>query len=107
MSQHLELCEGKLVSVNSDGKRTILTPTVDEIVNLGYPIPQANSILSYYRNNPYVVVPNEYKHKYCLVFGGRVFHSFDTMEALVKKNNEEHLDYKIYYPPQHFIYNKN
>ena len=34
-----------------------------------------------------IKIPDEYKNKYCLLFGGHVLYSFDTKEELVPKTN--------------------
>ena len=48
------------------------------------------------------MVPEEYNDKYCAIFGGKIFHSFDTKEELdAFRNNEGKkggLLYSFYYP---------
>lgn len=49
-------------------------------------------------------VPEEFKDKYCILFGGKVFGSFDTLEELeaAKEGDEyQHIAYSVYIPPQH------
>ena len=44
-------------------------------------------------------VPEEYRDKYCLIFGGKVFFAADTYDEIVAKRGEVCLDFKEYIPP--------
>jgi len=47
------------------------------------------------------MVPDEYKNKFCAIFGGKVFYSFDTKEqldAFIKEGTCENLMMSYYYP---------
>ena len=49
------------------------------------------------------LVPDGYEKKYCVLFSGKVFHSFDTKEQLEAFRNDDTknvgLTYAFYYPP--------
>lgn len=100
MASSLIIVDGKLFLKLSENYFEIKTPSIDVLSELGISECHAHSVLSYLETQQeHNSVPAGFEDKYCLLWRGDVFKSFDTKEELeIAKTMYPNLSFTEYHP---------
>jgi len=92
------MVNGQWLLMTSDLKHVIPLDLNDEKIDLVQA--QVDAMASYQQHQG-PMVPEEFRDKYCFIFGGEVLASADTMEELMTKESQFcNLAYSVYCPNQ-------